>query len=395
MLGSHDFCGYYDWTFHYLRHRVSSEAVYRLWSEAISKAQQHYTAAGKARGLRGLYETWVETGNDEGCDWTFTLDEQKNTLRWDMRQCPSKGFLINNDLYADEDYCDHCMGWMKSVLRVVGGEIVAHEHNHCGQCWGEMRMKDKPSQTLAGLDCDITQDSRWQRGYIDRWNEGMKLPLFNEVSASSASVEVLRKWFTGDRRLVVLGRGPSAKDAWTRDHISETVIVTDPTYVTRDVYAGEPRGVLIGDASPMLAEVAERFHATPKEKRPLLMHAYLPRAPMLPFGKYQLPRPVPILPLLVHEGLYEHQPFSPYPTTGVFALLLATALHKEVVVAGIDLYQHPSGRTYTNGQSFGGLPAHHSKACDLAHVQIAIQQVGNRSAVHPLLHNLLETTPDD
>src|SRR4051812_28330701 len=140
MLGCQDFCGYYDWTFAFVRQRFGEEALHELWAEAIGgESQSHYSLAGARDGLRGLYDTWTKTGEEENCDWTFTLDEARNVLRWDMRRCPSKGLLINEDLAADEDYCDHCMGWMIPLLSQIGVEVAAHEHNHFGQCWGEMR----------------------------------------------------------------------------------------------------------------------------------------------------------------------------------------------------------------------------------------------------------------
>ena len=164
MLGCHDFCGHYDWTFHYVSRRWGRVAVELLWREAIGRdSQRHYFESAVEGGLRGLYETWTKTGQDERCDWTFTLDEEKNVLRWDMRECPSKGYLIQNDLNADEDYCNHCMGWTIPLLESVGVEIVEHEHNHCGQCWATMRMKDRPSQPLT-VDGDIRNDPRWRRG---------------------------------------------------------------------------------------------------------------------------------------------------------------------------------------------------------------------------------------
>ena len=131
MLGCQDFCGFYDWSFHYVRRRWGQAAVELLWRKAIGgESQQHYSNPAAESGLRALYEAWVNTGRDEQCDWTFTLDEEKNVLRWDMRECPSKGYLVQNDLNADEDYCNHCMGWIIPMLEGIGAEIVAHEHNH-------------------------------------------------------------------------------------------------------------------------------------------------------------------------------------------------------------------------------------------------------------------------
>jgi len=176
MLGCQDFCGYYDWTFHYLRSRFGLEALQRYWAEAIGgEAQQHYAAAARAGGLRGLLEVWSKTGQDEHCDWTFTLDEACNVLRWDMRECPSKGYLLAHGLSADEDYCDHCMGWVIPLVRQAGCEVIGHEHNHRGQCWGEIRQVNQPSKP-PNIPGDIRDDPRWRRGALDRWESNRKLP---------------------------------------------------------------------------------------------------------------------------------------------------------------------------------------------------------------------------
>lgn len=391
MLGCQDFCGYYDWTFHYIRRRFGQDAVAKLWAEAIAEdSQSHYIKAGGERGLRGLYDTWVKTGEEEQCDWTFTLDEQKNVLRMDMRVCPSKGFLLDNDRNADEDYCDHCMGWIGPALESIGAEVVSHEHNHCGQCWWEMGMKDTPHQPLD-LDIDIRKDHRWGSGYVESWRHNTKLPLL-EKSGSSDPCQVLIDWFAQYDRLLVLGRGPSTADKWSADQAHDGVVVTDPTYATRDVFEGDPVGVMIGDKPVSLDRFAERFNATPPEQRPLLMHMFLPGNPMIDFVGAGLPRPVPILPLLIRAGLYRHRPGQPYPTTGVFLLLLAVALQKEAAVAGIDLYRHPSGSPYL-GQAPGSedfrWPDWHSQACDTSHIRAAVGSADKPVSLHPILANLL------
>lgn len=379
MLGSNDFCGHYEWTFHFVRRRFGQAVVRDLWAQAIGgESQDHYKKAALHAGLRGLYETWIRTGKEEQCNWNFTLDEEKNVLRWDMYQCPSKGFLLNRDLNADEDYCDHCMGWIIPMLDKAGVEVVSHEHNHCGQCWAEMRLKDKPSEPLD-LACDIRKDARWNRGYLDRWRHNVKLPVLAEASSSSDSCDVITEWFAHSDDLVVLGRGPSAAEPWARELSSTgSVLVTDPTYVTRDVFAGDPIAVLIGDQSQVLREVAQRFFNTEPKARPLLMHMYVPGSPPLDFASAGLPRPVPILPLLIRSDLYVHQPKHPYPTTGVFLALLAIALRKSVSIAGIDLYQHPSGKAYvTSGpdsMATFSWPERHSFECDLQNLQRAVAQ---------------------
>jgi hypothetical protein len=307
MLGCQDFCGYYDWSFHYVRRRWGNGEVERLWREAIGgDSQKHYSEPAAESGLLALYKTWVNTGEDEHCDWTFTLDEEKNVLRWDMRECPSKGFLIQNDRNADEDYCNHCMGWIIPMLQSIGAEMVAHEHNHCGQCWAEMRMKDRPSQPLD-LPIDIRKDPRWNRGYLDRWTNDQPQPHDASLDDSSDPCAALEAWQKATAAL-------------------NSPIVTDSEYNDLAHCRPNPRAVLIGCPPQDLNATATRYLATPPAARPLLLHAYLPATPFLDFVTAGLPRPFPILPLLIRKRQYTHTPHGPHPTTEEFLALLQAAL---------------------------------------------------------------------
>lgn len=394
MLGCHDFCGHYEWTFHYVRRRFGQEAVHQLWDQAIGgDSQEHYKRAAEKEGLRGLYNCWVKTGEDEKCGWQWVVDEGRNVLRCDMWECPSKGFLIKNDLNADEDYCDHCMGWTVPLLDRAGFEVVGHEHNHTGQCWWEIRKKGKPYQSVSSPQ-DIRKDPRWQHGYLDRWHDNpfQKLPLYESASSAAEPCDVLRDWFARTDQLTVLGRGPSALEPWARALPQSNVMVVDPTYAQRDSFAGEPVAVLFGDGATELAAAAKRFHQTPPDRRPLLMHMYLHRQGEAAFATYDLPRPVPILPLLIRTGLYTHNPNRPYPTSGVFMVLLAAALGKQVDVAGIDLYRHPSGRTYIDSPATNPTrwPPQHSEQCDIEHLRKAQQYSQGRVRISPFLQSALD-----
>jgi hypothetical protein len=337
MLGCHDFCGYYEWTFHYMRRRHGQDAVKKLWAEAIGgESQSHYADNGGERGLRGLYDLWVATGEDEQCDWTFTLDEASNTLRWDMRECPSKGFLLKNDLNADEDYCDHCMGWIVPLLNRIGIEVTGHQHNHCGQCWAEMSVRGRPHRTIE-TDADIRRDARWKRGFIETWQNGQKQPLVGSAGEPADPCDVLEQWFADAERILAFGAGRGAWDEDTGDATLAALVVTDAAYLDGGTLPVEPRGVLIGQAPVDLAEVANRFNATPPEQRPLLMHTYLPSVEPLDFASAGLPRPVPILPLLIRKGIYVHRPGGPHPGGDVFLAMLAIALAKPAMLSALRL----------------------------------------------------------
>jgi len=332
MLGCHDFCGHYDWTFHFVRRQWGPEAVARFWAQAIGgESQQHYAAAGAARGLAGLYDTWTQTGNDEHCDWTFTLDAARNMLRWDMRQCPSKGFLIAHDLHADEDYCDHCIGWMGPLLETVGVELVVHQHNHCGQCWGIMRMKDQPV-AAADVACDIRRDPRWNQGFLDCWTAGRKQPVAPDESHLTDACDVIAARLAAAEDLLLVCRDDCPSDGPLAENLAAApgVVMTAAAYCHPATADLRPQVVVVAGEAELLEPLARRFAATPRPQRPLLVQALFPRQPPLDFVSQQLPRPVPLLPLLIRRGVYVHRPGEPVPPTDALLPLLAAALEKPV-----------------------------------------------------------------
>lgn len=326
MLGCHDFCGYYEWTFHYLRRRFGETALNEYWADAIAAdSQQHYLDAARQEGLRGLYKTWAQTGEDEKCDWTVTLDEPNNLLRLDMRECPSKGFLLGNDLNADEDYCDHCIGWIGPALHQIGAEVVAHEHNHCGQCWWEIRnvRKDQPPVDVA---TDIRRDARWQSGYLDRYSHHEKLPIV-ESSDSIDSVAVLRKWFESSTQVVALDVGTPLGTIGCET----ALIVSGHRYAMGDLPLELVPGVILEHDPELLAAIAEQYRAA--STPPLLMHPYLPQQPRLNFAAHKLPRAMPLLPLLIRAGVYRHVPGQDKPGFHMLAEMLTAALPKDTDVS--------------------------------------------------------------
>ena len=164
MLGVYDFCGHYEWTFEWLRQHGGEALVREYWSEAIAEdSQRHAAALIQAKGIEGLKEYWGHTLDHEAAGYHCTATD--SVFRVDMHECPSKGFLLRNDLAQYGDYCDHCMGWIGPMLRKAG-YVIDHQHNHCGQCWWEMRRTDSPTApsepgALSG-PADIRLDPKWK-----------------------------------------------------------------------------------------------------------------------------------------------------------------------------------------------------------------------------------------
>lgn len=177
MIGVYDFCGHYEWTFAWLQQQGGAELVRSYWREAIYEdSQRHATALIESKGFEGMKEYWGHTLSEEGGDWKTAAGE--DVFRIDMHQCPSKGFLLRNQLLQHPDYCDHCIGWIGPLMEKAGF-VISHEHNHCGQCWWEMRKADdqrpvSEAGTLAGKN-DVRLRSDWngsetQMDVYDRTN---------------------------------------------------------------------------------------------------------------------------------------------------------------------------------------------------------------------------------
>jgi len=140
VLGCYDFCGHYEWTFAWLDKQGGHALVREYWDKAIRQdSQRHASDLIIPGGIDGMKKYWGHTLDHEAAGYTLTATD--HVLRIDMHQCPSKGFLLRNHLAQHPDYCDHCMGWIGPLMKKAGF-VIDHEHNHCGQCWWEMRRRE-------------------------------------------------------------------------------------------------------------------------------------------------------------------------------------------------------------------------------------------------------------
>jgi len=165
MLGVYDFCGHYEWTFEWFRQEGGHELVREYWDTLGRTAQTHTLELIKTKGVEGMKEYWGHTLEEEAAGYHASSTE--NSYRIDMHQCPSKGFLIKNDLEQYSDYCDHCMGWIGPLMKRAG-YTIDHQHNHMGQCWWEIRKASDATPSsgpgeLSG-NSDIRLSPEWRPG---------------------------------------------------------------------------------------------------------------------------------------------------------------------------------------------------------------------------------------
>jgi len=169
MIGCYDFCGHYEWTFSWIESKGNHELLKQYWEEAIGgDSQSHARSLIIPQGLAGMKLYWKHTLDEEAAGYAFTSDEK--CFRIDIHSCPSKGFLLRNDLHQHADYCDHCMGWIGPMMKDAG-YVVDHQHNHQGRCWWEFRrnndktMPSDPGQFSEKKDVRLT--SEWTSDHIE------------------------------------------------------------------------------------------------------------------------------------------------------------------------------------------------------------------------------------
>ena len=215
MLGCHDFCGYYDWTFHYRPPPLGPGAVRNSGPRpSAAKASSTTPRAPAGRPARPLRQ-WTKTGEEESCDWTFTLDEAKNVLRWDMRECPSKGFLLAERPQRRRGLLRPLHGLDDSAVGAGrrGGRRARAQPLR--PVLGHDAHEDRPAQPLE-VEADIRRDPRWNYGYLHRWENDRPQPLLPSVSPSSDPCDVLAAWFAASQRLTILGPESAAPEVCRR-----------------------------------------------------------------------------------------------------------------------------------------------------------------------------------
>jgi hypothetical protein len=198
-----------------------------------------------------------------------------------------------------------------------------------------MRMKDKEFKPLAVIN-DIRNDPRWQRGHLDRFAHQVK----NSTSASDDETDpcdLILNWFGAFDRLIAIDEGRVTAEDLRLDDPCSAIVVSGRRFAAGDLPHERIRGVLLEHEPENLTHVARQFHAV--KQRPMLMHAYLPGQPALDFVTLNLPRAVPILPILIRSGEYVHGECVSAPPILELIKLLAVAMGKKFDILPNDEHE--------------------------------------------------------
>ncbi len=126
MISCTEFIPAYSELFAYLESRGGKQGVVAYWEYISDNFLGNLRELVEAHGLRGCWEYWSHTLNEEAADFTMELDEEAGEFRIDMHACPSKGLLDSLDhMESYVDYCGHCDVLYRRVLEPLGFEYEA------------------------------------------------------------------------------------------------------------------------------------------------------------------------------------------------------------------------------------------------------------------------------
>lgn len=131
MVSCTEFIPLYSELFKYLENKGGKQEVLKYWNFVSDKyVQPRLGEEVEKNGLKGCWNYWNVSLNEEACDFTMTYDEEENKFEIDMKGCPSRG-MLNKLAYTDpyQDYCGHCDVLYSRVLKKYGIDIKGnYEH---------------------------------------------------------------------------------------------------------------------------------------------------------------------------------------------------------------------------------------------------------------------------
>ena len=136
MISCTEFIPLYSELFKFLDKKGGKKEVLKYW-EYISDEYVEPRLGEEVRknGLKGCWNYWNVSLNEEACDFKMILDEEEGVFSIYMEGCPSRG-MINQLSYMKpyEDYCGHCAVLYDRVLRKYGIQAVNCDYSKVNEC---------------------------------------------------------------------------------------------------------------------------------------------------------------------------------------------------------------------------------------------------------------------
>jgi len=126
MISCTEFIPAYSELFKFLDQRGGKAEVVRFWEHLSDDFLGNLKTLVEQKGIRGCWEYWSHTLNEESADFTMELGEDAGEFRIAMHHCPSKGRLLESEhITPYAHYCEHCDLLYRRVLEPLGYKYEA------------------------------------------------------------------------------------------------------------------------------------------------------------------------------------------------------------------------------------------------------------------------------
>ncbi len=134
MISCTEFIPAYSELFTFLEEKHGREEVDRFWKYLFEPDGKGIPLINfvQKEGIRGCWDYWAGTLNEEAADFTMYLNEKAGWYYNVMHRCPSKGRLLELEekigIKPYHDYCLHCDSY-RAAAEKVGLKYI---YNFCG-----------------------------------------------------------------------------------------------------------------------------------------------------------------------------------------------------------------------------------------------------------------------
>lgn len=186
MISCTEFIPSYSELFAFLEEKYGRGEVDRFWKFLFAPTGESIPLVNfvKREGIRGCYDYWSGTLNEEAADFTMYLNEKAGWFMIDMHACPSKGRLLKLEkelgLKPYHDYCLHCDSYRAHVaqagLRYVYN-FAGIDHAACSLLIYDPAVFDGrvivDADTLV-MDRKASQNEYFHRDFHSSMNNGVE-----------------------------------------------------------------------------------------------------------------------------------------------------------------------------------------------------------------------------